>query len=87
MPFTLVWDLPTITGTIGVSCILLAYFLNLYGYLKTDHYLYLIINLVGGILAAWSSVLLQSLPFTVLETVWSLVSAVALGKKLVQKRA
>ena len=38
-------------------------------------------NLVGAGLACWSSYLIGFLPFVVLEGVWALAAAYALGKE------
>ena len=75
-------DFPTLIGLVGVSGILLAYFLNLFHWVQQDSYTYLLINLAGAGLACWSSVLIRSLPFTILEAVWCAVSVVALARKL-----
>ncbi len=68
-------------GYFGVGLILLAYFLNLYNKLDNNSRLYMWINLIGAGLACVSSVLIQSIPFTILEGTWALVSLVALLRK------
>ena len=68
-------------GYTGVFLILLAYFLSIYGKLSQTDSLYLILNLAGAGLACISSILIQSIPFTILEGAWALVSLVALLKK------
>jgi len=70
-----------IIGYFGVGLILLAYFLNLYNKIDNESLLYLWMNLVGAGLAFVSSLLIQSLPFAILEGTWALVSLVALVKK------
>lgn len=75
-------DLATIIGLIGVSGILGAYFLNLFNLISQESYPYILINLIGATLACISSVMIESLPFTILEGVWALVSLVALAKKM-----
>ena len=75
-------DTPTIIGLFGVSGILGAYFLNLFNLISQNSYGYILINLVGATLACISSVMIKSLPFTILEGVWALVSLIALIKKL-----
>ncbi|RMG67866.1 MAG: hypothetical protein D6722_12535 [Bacteroidetes bacterium] len=74
-------NLANILGTLGVSGILLAYFLSLSGRLPQDSYAYLWLNATGAALACASSVLLGSIPFTVLEATWTLVSLIALLRK------
>lgn len=68
-------------GTLGVFQILLAYFLNLYGKLKTTHKYYLFLNLFGALLACLSSFLINSIPFIILEGTWAVVSALAIFNK------
>jgi len=54
--------------------ILLAYFLNLSGRIKNGDLLYIVLNLIGALLALTASILLKYIPFIILETVWSAVS-------------
>jgi len=75
-------DTATVIGMIGVSGILGAYFLNLFNMIDQNSYPYILINLVGATLACISSVMIESIPFTILEGVWALVSLVALVKKI-----
>jgi len=69
-------SLPETIGTTGVALILLAFVLNLVGMLERTSRPYLLMNLVGGVLACSASVLIGFIPFVVLEGIWS---AVALG--------
>lgn len=75
-------DTATILGMVGVSGILGAYFLNLFNMIDQNSYTYILINLIGATLACISSVMIESIPFTILEGVWALVSMVALVKKI-----
>ena len=50
-------------GFIGVAMILLAYFLNLKYILTTDSLIYILLNLVGAMLACLASILMKYLPF------------------------
>ncbi|MGB0931425.1 MAG: CBU_0592 family membrane protein [Chitinophagales bacterium] len=75
-------DVPNILGIIGVSGILGAYFLSLFRNLPTDGYPYLVMNFVGASLACISSVLIEYLPFVILEGTWAAVSLVALVRKI-----
>ena len=78
-------DVATTLGMIGVSGILGAYFLNLFNMIDQNSYSYILINLIGATLACISSVMIESIPFTILEGVWALVSLVALVKKIFLK--
>jgi hypothetical protein len=73
-----------IISTIGVSLILLAFFLNTFKYVSDNSNLYFILNIVGGAFACYGSVLLNSLPFIILEGTWSLVALIGLIKSLKQ---
>lgn len=73
-----------IISTIGVSLILLAFFLNTFKYVSDDSKLYFVLNIVGGAFACYGSVLLNSLPFIILEGTWSLVALIGLIKSLKQ---
>ncbi|HEX4956986.1 MAG TPA: hypothetical protein VFV46_02310 [Lacibacter sp.] len=61
-------------GTSGVGLILLAYFLNLFSLIPKDGKLFFLMNIVGSALACYASVLIDYVPFIVLEAVWCLVS-------------
>lgn len=71
----------TVIGLIGVSLLLLAFFLNLFKFLRAESYLYLILNLVGGALACYSSYLINFMPFVLLEGTWAVVAAVGVVRK------
>ncbi len=71
-------------GTIGVFLILLAYFLNVTSRLKSRSPVFLLMNLIGAGLACLASVLLDYLPFVILEGTWALVSAGALARYMLR---
>ena len=73
------------TGFVGVSLILIAYFLNLKNILPTSALSYILLNLIGAILACLASVLMEYIPFIILEGVWTIVSLDALRKYLFAK--
>ena len=73
-------DIVDWTGFVGVSLILLAYFLNLKNKLETTNLTYILMNLVGAVLACLASVLMKYIPFIILEGVWTIVSLGALIK-------
>lgn len=63
-----------VLGIIGVGMLLTGFGLNLVGWLSEKSPIYLLLNLVGALLAAvyaWSGGLI---PFVVLELVWALVA-------------
>lgn len=73
--------LADITGTCGVALILVAYFLNIRKILDAQSTPFLLMNAIGASIACWSSWLLGSIPFIILEGTWAMVSLVALVRK------
>ena len=69
-------------GFAGVSILLVAYFLNLVNKIDKDGVAYAALNLIGGAVACTASIRLHFVPFIILETAWTLVSAAALIKSL-----
>jgi hypothetical protein len=65
-------------GFIGVATLLAAYFLNLTKKISQDSLAYVSLNLVGAVTAGIASVLLNYVPFIILEAVWSVVSLIAI---------
>jgi uncharacterized protein len=72
-------------GTLGVSLLLLAFLGNLFHYLPQSHWLYTLLNFIGAGLAAYTAVLIEFVPFVILEGTWALVSLIALSKKIIKK--
>jgi hypothetical protein len=70
------------TGAIGVTLLLVAFFLNLVGKIGKESFAYLFLNVVGAGIACLASVMLRYLPFIILEGCWTLVSAVGLAAHL-----
>jgi hypothetical protein len=69
----------TISG-LGVLFILLGFVLTTFKRISSDSRPYFIINIIGGILAFWGSILLKSVPFAVLEGIWTIVALYGLAK-------
>lgn len=67
-------------GFVGVSLILIAYFLNLNNKIDPDDIRYILMNLIGAILACLASMLMKYYPFVLLEGTWTVVSFIALIK-------
>ena len=67
-------------GFVGVSMILIAYFLNLNNKLEANDIRYILLNLIGATLACLASILMEYYPFVLLEGTWTIVSLVALIK-------
>ncbi len=69
-------------GSVGVTLLLVAFFLNLMKALRADGWLYLVMNLVGATLSCYSSYLIRFMPFVVLEGTWAAVAAMGIARKL-----
>lgn len=61
-------------GTSGAALILLAFILNQLHYWSDEDLIYDLCNLVGSGLLIWYSLLLDSTPFLILNSIWALVS-------------
>ena len=73
---------PEAIGFVGVTLLLVAFFLNLFRLLKAHSNAYLALNLIGASLACASSYLIDFLPFVLLEGTWAIVAGVALLRKI-----
>jgi hypothetical protein len=73
-------------GTIGVTILLLAYFLHLINKISQHSLAYTGLNFLGAGIACFASVLLHYWPFIILEGAWMLVSLVALMKYLMSNQ-
>ena len=72
-------------GFIGVAMILLAYILNVTKKVSINDNSFILLNLIGAGIACLASILLNYVPFIILEGVWTLISLISLGKKYVVK--
>jgi hypothetical protein len=73
---------PEAVGFVGVTLLLVAFFLNLLRLMKAESVSYLVLNLIGASLACASSYLIDFLPFVLLEGTWAIVAGVALLRKV-----
>lgn len=71
-----------ITGSIGVSILLVAYLLNMLKIIKTEGLAYPLLNFIGAGIACYASWLISYIPFVILEGVWALVSLTGVLRKL-----
>lgn len=67
-------------GTLGVGIILLAYFFNTTKMILENGKLFFLLNVVGGALSCYAAVLINFIPFMVLEAIWTIVSVYGLIK-------
>lgn len=80
--FMLMVEFSVIIGSTGVLLLLLAFLLNLFKILMQDTKTYAILNVVGAGLSCYASVLIDYMPFVILEGTWALVAFVGLVKLL-----
>ncbi len=73
-------------GTIGVTILLIAYFLNLIHKIKNDSLIYLILNFAGAAIACLASILLKYWPFIILEGCWTIVSAAGILSRIIKAK-
>ncbi len=71
-------------GTIGVTILLIAYFLNLINKVTQQSVIYIALNFVGAGIACYASIRLGYWPFIILEAAWTLVSLTALIRYFVK---
>jgi len=64
-------------GFAGVTILLLAFLLNLLNKISKDGLPYIVMNITGAGLACLASLLINYLPFVLLEGAWMLVSSLA----------
>lgn len=69
-------------GTSGVTILLIAFALNILKKITPESKSYLIMNVLGALLAGISSYMIHFWPFVILESVWTLASLAALLKTL-----
>jgi hypothetical protein len=65
-------------GTIGVGIVLIAYFLNNFSIIERNGSLYFILNILGASIACYASILIDYIPFIILEGSWALLSVISL---------
>jgi hypothetical protein len=69
---------PLVIGSVGVGLLLLAFVLNLLRKISERSRLYLLMNLIGALMAAWYALAGGLLPFVILEGTWAAAALVRL---------
>jgi hypothetical protein len=72
--------LSDIIASVGVTILLIGFFLNLYKKIASDSKLYAVLNLVGAGMCGVSSYMISFYPFVILESVWAFVALTSLFK-------
>jgi uncharacterized protein with PQ loop repeat len=73
-------ELSDIIATIGVTLLLIAFFLQSLKVIKADSISYGLLNLFGAAIAGYASWLIPFMPFVILEAVWCIVALYGLIK-------
>lgn len=81
--FIFMVEFSVIVGSAGVLLLLLAFFLNLFKILMQDTKTYAILNVVGAGLSCYASVLIDYMPFVILEGTWALVAFIGLARLMI----
>lgn len=68
-------------GFVGVALILLAYVLNVSNKVSNTSYIFIVLNFIGASIACVASILLEYVPFIILEGIWAFISFISLLKK------
>jgi hypothetical protein len=75
-------SIPDLFGLVGSITIALTYFANLQGALRTDGWIYSLLNFTGASLILVSLYWAWNLPAAVMEGFWALISAYGLARVL-----
>ncbi len=67
-------DLSLIFGLSGMFLLLIVFMLELFEALDAENPIYIIVNIAGSALMAYYALLIDSLPFLILNCVWCLAS-------------
>jgi hypothetical protein len=78
-------SLQNIIASVGVGILLIAFFLNSFGYISNKNKWYAILNALGGIISCYASWLADFYPFVVLNIIWSFTAILSLIKKDVSR--
>jgi hypothetical protein len=70
----MIWDTPTFIGLAGSILLLLAFLMNQLHHWSEEDLLYAVCNFIGGLCLVIYAILLRSIPFGLLNGVWTLVS-------------
>ena len=73
-------------GFTGVTILLITFLLNLLKKISTTSLLYILMNVIGAGLACLASVMINYIPFIILEGAWTLVSFISLIQVILGKK-
>ncbi len=73
-------------GFAGVTILLIAFLLNLLKKITENSYPYLGMNAFGAALTCLASVMINYVPFIILEAIWTLVSVISMVRLFMVKK-
>jgi hypothetical protein len=79
-------NVSVVIGSAGVGLLLLAFFLTLFGIIKAVSKTYALMNIVGSALSGVASILINYIPFIILEFSWCAVAVAGFIKILFDKK-
>lgn len=72
----------TAMGWIGSVAVIAAYALNSLQKIKSDSFIFQVLNLTGAVLLIVNSVFKEAYPFTFINSVWAVIAVVALFRMM-----
>lgn len=79
-------DYHTFIGSLGVTLLLVSFVLLQLKKVSANSLPYALLNFIGAALSAWSSYLIEFLPFVILESTWAIVSLSMLFSALIKQK-
>jgi len=76
-----------VIGSLGVTLLLLAFLLNLFGLLSQNSLSYILMNIVGAGVSCYASYLIDYLPFVILEGAWMGIALLGLLRRILLQGA
>jgi len=71
-----------IVAIAGLASLLTAFALNAFHVINNKSYTYNLLNLIGGGTLTFYSISIKSVPFILLQSIWSIIALVGIVKKL-----
>ena len=75
-------DHSVLIGSIGVSLLLIAFILNLFKLIQTNSFVYSFMNFAGASVAGYASILIDFIPFVILEFFWAFIGLVGVVRSV-----
>ena len=72
-------------ASIGVGILLIAFFLNVFGYINNKSKSYSFLNAMGGLISCYASYLVGFYPFVILNIIWSITAIISFFKSSVSR--